>query len=105
LTATYELTRPAGEDLDAIAIYTIETWSPWQAEHYLDDLEACFVAIASREAVVRSPLATRPDLVECRCGHHYVYALRRPFLPLLIIAILHESMDLVARLRERLRAK
>jgi hypothetical protein len=30
--------------------------------------------------------------------------LHRPLRPLLIIAILHESMDLVVRLRERLRA-
>jgi toxin ParE1/3/4 len=104
LTATFELTRPAGEDLDAIAIYTIETWSPLQAERYLDDLEACFDAIAARDAIVRVPLPTMPDLVECRCGHHFVYALHRPLRPLLIIAILHESMDLVVRLRERLRA-
>lgn len=35
-------------------------------------------------------------------GHHYVFALRNRASPVVILAVLHENMDMVVRLRDRL---
>lgn len=37
-----------------------------------------------------------------RCEHHYVFALRREGEALLVVALLHERMDLATRLAARL---
>ena len=44
-----------------------------------------------------------PGLLMSRCQHHYLVCLPRPDAPALIVAILHERMDLMARLAGRLR--
>jgi hypothetical protein len=36
------------------------------------------------------------------CEHHYVFFTKPPGAPVLILAVLHERMDLVARLKQRL---
>jgi len=51
---------------------------------------------------MRQPIPHRPEIVVCRCEHHFVFALVLDRAPMLILAVLHETMDLVARLRERL---
>ena len=43
-----------------------------------------------------------PGLRVRRAGHHYVFCLPDDDQPALILAILHERMDLIARLQERL---
>ena len=100
--ADYQLTPEADDDLLGVAHYTIKTWGEEQAEHYAGKLRSCFETIGSGKARPRELLKTRPDLLVTRCEHHYVfYRLRKGQAPL-IIAILHENMDLMNRLRERL---
>jgi toxin ParE1/3/4 len=98
----YELSPDAEDDLSAIAAYTIATWSALQSDRYEVALMACFEALASGGARTRQPIPHRPEIVVCRCEHHYVFALRRQDAPILILAVLHENMDLIARLRDRL---
>ncbi len=43
-----------------------------------------------------------PGLRMMRCEHHYIFCLPRPETPALIVAILHERMDLIARIAGRL---
>ena len=43
-----------------------------------------------------------PKLLMAHCEHHYAFALPREGAPALIVAILHERMDLMTRLAERL---
>lgn len=97
---SYDLTLAAEEDLRAIWRHTSETWGPEQADKYLDQLGDCFDAIAIRRAPSRS-LPQLPDEVRIhRCQHHYIFwfAIDRP----IIIAVLHEKMDVLQRLKERL---
>jgi toxin ParE1/3/4 len=47
-------------------------------------------------------LKHRPELLVSRCEHHYVFHLVRKKQCPLILAVFHESMDLMVRLRERL---
>jgi plasmid stabilization system protein ParE len=44
----------------------------------------------------------RDDIVFRHSQRHYVFALRERDRPLIVIAVLHESMDLLTRVRARL---
>lgn len=97
----YDLTLAAEEDLRGIWRYTYETWGPDQADKYFDRIEACCDAIGNGHARPRSFEDLPDDIRVHRCERHYVFWLvaDRP----IVIAILHESMDILQRLRGRLR--
>lgn len=98
----YELTSAAKADLREIVRYTIERWGEEQAEHYAKSLEAEFLKIASNKVVSRQFLPSYPQVRVTKCQHHYIfYVLRESNLPY-ILAVLHERMDLIHRLQERL---
>jgi len=98
----YRLTPDAEDDLLGIAVYTIENWGLKQLDIYEAGLVRCFVAIASGEARTQAPIPQRPELLSTRCQHHVIFWLRQKGSPPLIVAILHETMDLINRLKERL---
>ena len=97
---SYELTLAAEADLRGIWRYTFETWGPGQADKYLDQLGDCFDAIGSRRAPPRSLPHMPGEVWLHRCQRHYIFwlAIDRP----IIIAILHEKMDVVQRLADRI---
>ena len=96
----YDLTLAAEGDLRGIWQYTHETWGADQADRYLGRIEACFEAIAEGRVRPRSDDALPGGVRVHRCEHHYVFwiAGERPT----VVAILHERMDLVSRLKDRL---
>ena len=98
----FEISALAEEDLIGIARYTIEQWDAEQAVRYADFFDAHFRLIASGEAQTRAPIKTRPELLASRCKKHVVFHLDRGAKCPLIIAILHERMDLMTRLVSRL---
>lgn len=100
--ANYELTEAADEDIKAIALYTISVWGKEQALHYGGLLESHFEAIGRGKARTRAFLHHRPELRVSRAQHHFVFHLEREKQCPLILAVFHESMDLMARLRDRL---
>lgn len=84
------------------ASYTARTWGLKQAEKYLFALESHFEAICVGTVPTRQPLPHRPEFFSSRCQHHCVFFTREDDGSVIILAILHENMDLIARLRERL---
>jgi len=98
----YDLSPDAEDDLSEIAAYTIVNWGAAQCARYEAALIRCFEAIASGDAHARRPIPHRPEILVCRCEHHFVFALRQQGGQIIILAVFHESMDLMARLRERL---
>ncbi len=52
--------------------------------------------------MIRPVFEHRFDICVSRCEHHYVFAQMRENDVPLIVAVLHEKMDLLVRLRERL---
>ena len=98
----YELAETADADIQAIARYTISTWGVDQARRYEALLESHFRAIGSEKARTRVFLKRRPELLVSRIEHHYVFHLVRENQCPLILAVLHEKMDLMSRLRNRL---
>lgn len=98
----YDLTPAAAADLRSIARHTLRQWGARQQRRYARELEACCHAIADRTAVSRSFSDRCPQVRVMHCRHHYIFHVcpsgRKP----LVIAVLHEHMDLPARLEGRL---
>jgi toxin ParE1/3/4 len=98
----YELAEAAEADLKDIAFYTISKWSAKQAVRYGALLETHFDSIAGGQAKTKPFLRHRADLRVSKVEHHYVFHLERDARCPLILAVFHESMDLMTRLRDRL---
>lgn len=98
----YELTRDAEADLVGIARYTIEEWGEAQAKSYLGKIGQCFKNIATNKITSRTFSEKFPDARVVRCEHHYIFYLYPEGKKPIIFAVLHERMDMLARLKNRL---
>lgn len=98
----YELTPEAKQDIRGVWLYTAEQWSEQQADRYTGLLEACFRRIAGRRARSKGFSERYPQVQVTRCEHHYVFFLRPEGQKPVIFAVLHERMDMLARIGERL---
>jgi len=98
----YELTAAAQEDLKDIARYTLTTWGEKQSIHYAELLEARFCEIADKTAHYRQFSIRYPQVFVSRCEHHYIFYIHPDGKPPCIIAVLHERMDMLKRLKGRL---
>lgn len=98
----YELTALAEEDLRAIARYTVDTWGVQQAKRYEALLSKRFQEIAQSNVTPKVFLKNRPDLLFTHCEHHYIFYWQpkdreKP----VVLAVLHERMNLMQRLKNR----
>jgi toxin ParE1/3/4 len=98
----YELTPAAEADLRDIVRYTLRQWGERQARRYVCLLEAGLRTIAEGRAVSRTFSERYPQVRVTRCEHHYVFYLHPEGQKPRILAVLHENMDLLARLEDRL---
>ena len=98
----YELTPTAEADLREIARYTLRQWGVRQQRRYARLLEACFRGIAESSARSWDFSEQYPQLRVTPCQHHYVFSLHPEGMKPRIIAVLHERMDLLTRIGERL---
>ena len=96
---TYDLTAAAEEDLRDIWVYTYKTWGIDQADRYFDQIGACFDAVGEGRAGSRTFDELPNDVRILRCEHHYIVWLTRDRPS--IIAILHERMGFMQRLKDR----
>lgn len=97
---SYDLTLAAETDLRDIWRYTYKTWGFDQAEKYFDQIETCCDAVGDGRARSKVLEGLQEGVHIHRCDHHFIawMAGTRP----VIIAILHEQMDFVRRLKGRL---
>lgn len=99
----YRIGPDARDDLLDIALYTLETWGHEQTERYERRLIESFEQIAGGNALSKAPIHERPELRATRCEHHFVFWMRDPVdASVEILAILHENMDLMTRIRSSL---
>lgn len=98
----YDITPSAREDLRDIARYTIESWGQNQADIYAVKMSKCFIAIADSELVARKFSTNLSHVEFVRCEYHYVFFIRKIGHKPKIIAVLHERMDMLARLKSRM---
>lgn len=102
MTAPYVLTAAAEDDLRSIIRYTRKQWGNAQVRSYVAKLEHGIVRIATGDGVFKEMSELYPGLRMVHCEHHHIFCLPRADEPALIVAILHERMDLMLRLEGRL---
>jgi plasmid stabilization system protein ParE len=95
-------TKAASADLREIARYTLAQWGEAQARSYIAQIEQAAVALADGNGVFKDLSALHPGMQSTKVGSHFVFCVVRPGQPALVLAILHERMDLMVRLRARL---
>ena len=98
----YDLTPAAEADVREIARYTLRQWGARQQQRYAHQLSACFRRIAEGRARSKTFSERFPQVRVARCQHHYVFYVHPEGQKPLMLAVLHEQMDLLARLGERL---
>ena len=96
----YRLSDPAREDLVAIWAYSDEVWGPEQADRYQEELFECIRRLASDTPTVRR-VPGLEEVVTIACREHRIFA-RAGTPPLVIVAVLHQRLDMISRLKDRL---
>lgn len=98
----YQLSLEAELDLEGIAEYTIKKHGEDQMIKYVTKLEvdAENLAIGVGYFKVISEINSKLRMV--KSGKHYIFGLMRDNSPMIVIAILHERMHLIKRLKNRL---
>lgn len=95
------LTQKALGDLKAIARYTDIKWGRKQRNHYLQEMDACFHALAEKPDTGKACDDIIPGYRKQRVHKHMVfYRMLSNNLDIEIVRILHERMDIEARLDE-----
>lgn len=98
----YVLTPSAEDDLKDIARYTLKQWGKKQSLQYASLLETRFLEIADRTSLSHSFSERYPQIQVIRCEHHYIFYIHPEGKRPCIIAVLHERMDRIGRLKNRL---
>ena len=98
----YALTDEAEADLRSIIRYTRKTWGADRVRRYVGLLERSMAQLAAGEGAFRELGNIHPALRMAHCEHHYLFCLPRDDAPALIVALLHERMDVLMRLIGRL---
>lgn len=98
----YRLTLAAEADLRAIIRYTRGQWGDAQTRRYVAKLRTGMENVAAGRGGFKIMTALHPGLRMLHCEHHYIFCLHRDDAPTLMVAILHERMDLMMRVADRL---
>lgn len=97
------LSADAQRDLEGIRRYTERNWGIDQARKYRAQLRACAAQLVGNPSAGKDYATVKPGLRAMLCQHHYIFCAHSPGAPPLIVAFLHERMDLLTRIAERLR--
>ena len=102
MTACYVLTVDAEADLREIVRYTRRKWGDAQTRTYADKLARGIELLVGGDQAFKDMTDLSPGLRMSRCEHQHIFCLLREDAPALVVAILHERMDLMVRLAARL---
>lgn len=93
----YRLSKRAGEDLANIADFTIQTFGIAQSRLYRDTLRRCFSMLAKSPTMGRNAEYIEPYLRRFEHKSHVIFY-RPEEQGILIIRVLHSSMDVLRHL-------
>ena len=100
--ASFEKAPQVDDDLRSIVAYTVDRWGIDQVRKYMAGLEAKMDAIATGQAHT-TPLDHVIDGLKVgRYERHYIFGVERDEAPMLILAVFHEKMSVIERLKARL---
>jgi toxin ParE1/3/4 len=98
----YVLTKGALADLQSIIRHTHAQWGKAQCQTYLNQIEETATALVKGEGIFKDLSSIYPSLRVAKSGSHFIFCLPRANMLPVILAILHERMDIIARLKNRL---
>lgn len=102
MTRPYVYARQATADLRDIARYTARQWGAAQARAYAQQIDDAAAALAQGRGAYKDWSAVLEGLRVKAVGSHYLFGVHRADRPMLILAVLHEPMELMARIKDRL---
>jgi toxin ParE1/3/4 len=102
VSVLYILTNEAENDLREIIRYTRRKHGEKQVRTYVAGLRHCAEALVKGEGNLRNLPEIHDRMRMVRCQHHYLFCIMRDTQPPMIVAILHERMDMLQRLGNRL---
>ena len=92
--------RPrALNDLENIYIYSRNQWGKARADSYLIEINRAFEALANNDKLGRDYSRVKTDLFIYHIGSHVIFYTPTP-TGILVIRVLHKSMDYVRHLTE-----
>jgi toxin ParE1/3/4 len=91
----------AGQDLREITRYTRAEWGEAQCLKYLSRIEAAAEQVAKGKGAFKTANDLNPGLRVVKSGQHPIFCQQRENAPALILATLHERMDMIERLKAR----
>ncbi len=96
----YKLSVDAENDLDEIWDYSFKNWGKKQANNYINELIDCFEKISKGNILYKNIVFNDKVIksVHCRCHYIFFSSGDRP----VVIRILHEKMDMISILQNRL---
>ena len=94
----FDLTRSAQADLKSIARYTQERWGVRQRNTYLKEVDQVFHALAENPLMGRTCDDIRAGYRKFPHGGHVIYYKHLSEDELLIVRILHMTMDVEANI-------
>ena len=102
MSSLYERSPAALEDWREIVEYTLDHYGEAQTEKYMAGLLQCMENMAKNEGYHKD-MQIKGRMVRVKhCQKHYIFALLLKNKPMRIIAIFHENMDLISRVKKRL---
>lgn len=97
----YKITKEALNDLEKIWLYTFETWSLKQADHYFDLLMNEIEYLSENPKSGKDYSEIRKGYFRSRVKSHFIfYRINTKNEDIEIIRILHQQMDISSRLDE-----
>ena len=91
--SSFELTRSAQADLKSIAKFTQERWGIRQRNAYLREIDQVFRALAKNPVMGRACDEVREGYRKFPHGSHVIYYKQDDTDLLLVVRILHMTMD------------
>ena len=92
-----KFTFAAQKDIETIYDYTLDTWGPAQADHYLKLLEVQINNVPSGISVTRRFNTWREGGIVTSAGRHKIFLLETE-TEFLVVRILHQSRDFLRHL-------
>jgi toxin ParE1/3/4 len=92
----------AQAELLDIVRYTARQWGADQARAYVRQIDKAAAELAAGQGIYKDWGAVLTGLRVKAVGSHFVFCVVRPGEPAVVLAILHQRMDLMTRLKERL---
>ena len=96
--SAFDLTKAAVADLKSIANYTQVRWGARQRNTYLKEIDRVFHSLAKNPVMGRTCDEVREGYKKFPHGSHVIYYMQPNTSELLIVRILHMTMDVDAHL-------